>query len=465
MYFYAQYNQLSGVLPGSLGKLKHMSYISFTMNQLSGAVPATFCNYQATTVIMVDHNVGLTCYPQCLAKYSHFTRDNDPQSIASDRKVLCCCSGCSYVEVTNWEREMCPPTWPSQLPTTRPKRWGPILEPPKELTLVTRRQQASGPAPTCIDIPGTLFMCPQPFSQKFLYTGSPQTYVVPNDCGLPPTTDAEGATIEPEARERCIFQIDACGGQGKSYGGRGGFISSMIEAEPGQTLYVYVGGYGQTFNGGGSGACKRASDVNCIRGGGGTDIRSGSELDTRLVVAGGGGAGGNCDPKCPGGNGGGAQGKQGANPRQRPKGQNFNGKGGTQVKGGACSNGFTFTGLEAPCHGRLGQGGTSAQAGVGGAGGGGYYGGGAGILTGGGGSSWSSGTILQNVQGDGRCQGNGVLYMTPLELKELPPTLEPTEGPTDPTMEPSKPTYWPTHTPRPSKPPRLRHKDKSSNPK
>lgn len=322
-------------------------------------------------------------------------------------------------------------------------------------------------SPTCVDEPpsgnniGSL-KCPDVAkSVAFRFTGQPQTHLVTLDCGLPaPPPGPDGEPAEPIVRENCVFQIEACGGQGKSYGGRGGFISATIEALPTTTLYIYVGGWGDVFNGGGSGSCGGAdAGFNCIRGGGGTDIRTESggadgsnNLESRLVVAGGGGAGGNCQPRCSGGNGGGVVGARGQNPRTREAGYNGNGKGGTQTTGGACSkSGFQWTGPKAPCNGKLGKGGKSGKAGVGGAGGGGYYGGGAGVFTGGGGSSWSSGIITANTQGDSRCVGNGVLYITPLDQTGLPPSQEPTTGPTLPTMAPSEPTFWPTHTPKPTR--------------
>lgn len=69
-------------------------------------------------------------------------------------------------------------------------------------------------------------------------------------------------------------------------GGYGGHIQASITVIPGQNLYVYVGGQ-SGFNGG-----TRNDFGNGGYGGGGTDIRSGASLLSRLVVAGGGGGGG-----------------------------------------------------------------------------------------------------------------------------------------------------------------------------
>jgi hypothetical protein len=81
--------------------------------------------------------------------------------------------------------------------------------------------------------------------------------------------------------------VFAHGAQGANNGGRGGTIQAILVLPPDLlTLYAYVGGMGLNnaggFNGGGRG--------NSFYGGGGSDVRTSVDnLNTRLVVAGGGG--------------------------------------------------------------------------------------------------------------------------------------------------------------------------------
>ena len=81
--------------------------------------------------------------------------------------------------------------------------------------------------------------------------------------------------------------VFAHGAQGANNGGLGGSIQAILILTSGlSTLYVYVGGMGLNnaggFNGGGLG--------NSFYGGGGSDVRTSiNNLNTRLVVSGGGG--------------------------------------------------------------------------------------------------------------------------------------------------------------------------------
>ena len=224
--------------------------------------------------------------------------------------------------------------------------------------------------------------------------------------------------------------VDACGAQGGGSGGLGGRIQSLVNVTPSALLYVYVGGSGQTFNGG-----ALPWNLNCCWniGGGGTDIRTRSggsdgskNLTSRIVVAGGGGA--NSAFGGVGGAGGGLIGGTGASSRDQ-----VGGTGGTQLVGGT---GFYNSGAD----GGLGLGGRGDYTG----GGGGYYGGGGAYCGGGGGgSSFSSGVILSNVQGDSRCSGDGKLIITPICSVgscnfRTPPTPQPSVSPTIiPTPVPS----------------------------
>lgn len=162
------------------------------------------------------------------------------------------------------------------------------------------------------------------------------------------------------------YKLECWGAQGgyrssSSCGGNGGYSVGILNLAQNTTVYLYVGGAGNTgktaggFNGGG-----RRSSYN--GGGGGTDIRIGSNsLYARVIVAGGGGSDGasNKNGMYGGGSSGGTTTQSFGN----------GGGGGTQTAGGAggSNNAGTF--------GQGGQG-LSQSSGYGGAGGGGWYGGG-----------------------------------------------------------------------------------------
>lgn len=156
-------------------------------------------------------------------------------------------------------------------------------------------------------------------------------------------------------------------------------------------------------------------------GGGSTDIResyggiNGSiNLESRLVVAGGGGAG---SDTLSGGKGGGLIGASGAG---QPT-LNADITAGSQVLGG--------DGCTAFHSGSLWKGGTCGITLNNFGGGGGFYGGGGGSnAAGSGGSSFTKGTYLFNVQGDPRCSGDGSLYISP--ASSMAPTPMPSVSPT-----------------------------------
>lgn len=182
------------------------------------------------------------------------------------------------------------------------------------------------------------------------------------------------------------YRLEVWGAQGgyrssSTYGGKGGFSTGELTLEEETTLYVYVGGAGNTgktsggFNGGG-----KRSTYN--GGGGATDIRVGTDsLYARVIVAGGGGSDGASSKT--GMYGGGESGGTAT--------ENYGsgGGGGTQTAGGAGGSGNSGT---------FGQGGEGLyrSSGYAGAGGGGWYGGGGSYPDGsgdddrggGGGSGW-----------------------------------------------------------------------------
>lgn len=162
------------------------------------------------------------------------------------------------------------------------------------------------------------------------------------------------------------YKLECWGAQGgyrsaSFYGGNGGYSVGTITLTDKTSIFIYVGGSGNTggtaggFNGGGS-----RSSYN--GGGGGTDIRIGSDsLYARVIVAGGGGSDGASSKT--GMYGGGTSG--GTTTEYYGSG----GGGGTQTAGGAGGNNNAGT------FGQGGQG-LSAMSGYAGAGGGGWYGGG-----------------------------------------------------------------------------------------
>ena len=210
---------------------------------------------------------------------------------------------------------------------------------------------------------------------EFSYTSGEQTYTVP-----------AGVT------EVSINAIGAAGGtatlSGQTYpGGSGAIVSGVVDVTPGETLYVEVGGTGGNpsggFNGGGNGAV--GAGASWVGGGGASDVRTLPmsagviSLDSRLIVAGGGGG-------APGG--GDAGGSAG--------GTYAGGQSGTQTAGGL--GGCPASDMGCGGNGALGQGGAGGYSGsgadqrFGGGGGGGLYGGGGGgadltVVGGGGGGS------------------------------------------------------------------------------
>jgi len=205
-------------------------------------------------------------------------------------------------------------------------------------------------------------------SVSFSFTGSSQTFVVPN-----------------LVREVTIQAIGAAGSgdyaNPTDYSG-GADVEATISVTVGETLIVNVGGRGGFVVGGWNGGGNGANDTQGFASGGGggaTDVRQGgSGLENRVVVAGGGGG------KAPthdtnglgygaGGPGGTPNGGHGYTPFDDPSVPV--GQGGNQTVGG-------FGGGDGG-NGTFGYGGNASSASknllwAGGGGGGGWYGGGAG---------------------------------------------------------------------------------------
>ncbi len=194
-------------------------------------------------------------------------------------------------------------------------------------------------------------------TQDYAYTGSYQTY----------------------AASAGTYKLEVWGAQGgyrssSSYGGAGGYSVGSLTLTAPVTLYIYVGGSGNTggTNGGFNGGGMRATYAG---GGGGTDMRiNGTTWYHRVIVAGGGGS---CGASSYGGfnNYGYGGGTNGGSP--------YNGCGteygyGTQT-GNSYSTNTSYTDKNTGSQaGGFGFGGYGAYyaSGYGGAGGGGWYGGG-----------------------------------------------------------------------------------------
>jgi hypothetical protein len=209
-------------------------------------------------------------------------------------------------------------------------------------------------------------------------------------------------TWHPPINARNItFQVS--GGQGGKSGGQGGRVTGTLTQIP-STLYIAVAGAGITgqsaaggFNGGGQAG---SGSNNEGSGGGSSDIRLGTNVESRIVVAGGGGGRGAGITPTPSPGGGifAAAGKDG---------QGQGGGGGSQTSGGygGAANGTGTSGAA----GSLLTGGTGGSSNLygGGGGGGGYFGGGGGgsdtdssgndAGAGGGGSSFADPYYTSNV--------------------------------------------------------------------
>ncbi|MEZ4920232.1 MAG: HYR domain-containing protein [Saprospiraceae bacterium] len=244
--------------------------------------------------------------------------------------------------------------------------------------------------------------------EEFNFTGTEQTFVVPSG--------VTEITVEAWGAQGGDGGPNTPGGIG--IGGKGGYATGVLSVTPGETLYIYVGGEGQDaildtptggFNGGGGTQATSDDNRRPGTGGGGSDVRvGGNSLNDRVLVAGGGGGAsgwfsGN------GGAGGGMVGQDGQPPFW---GSDLNGKGGTQLSGGA-SNPPPFSGYPIPTDGTFGEGGRGAGfTHGGGGGGGGWYGGGGGrVDAGGGGSSYITGLAMASTLSDVN-EGNGKVILS-----------------------------------------------------
>ncbi|WP_317897580.1 glycine-rich protein [Aurantibacillus circumpalustris] len=190
------------------------------------------------------------------------------------------------------------------------------------------------------------------------------------------------------------------------FGGKGGYSKGVYAVTSPTTLYIYVGGKGQTtntagavvvtaaggWNGGGGGFNGSSNTSYRGGGGGGSDVRTTQNTiySNRIIVAGGGGGCGGAYSAGflgIGGNGGALSGQDGILGTSQV---NHNGKGGTQSAGGAGGIYATTSIGVAGSFGLGGDGGSiSGNVFPAGGGGGGWYGGGGGATQGGGGGGGS----------------------------------------------------------------------------
>lgn len=255
-------------------------------------------------------------------------------------------------------------------------------------------------------------------SKQFDYTGSVQTWVVP-----------DGVTSIDAWLYGASGGLEIGGSATPSNAAEGAKVETTLSVTPGETLRFYVGGAGTDgaltspsgvggWNGGGGGGANTSGLGSSAAGGGGgaSDIRQGgTALSDRIAVAGGGGGEGSNDVADGFGGVGGTLGSAGSN------GANTTGGGGgTASAGGAAgTDSGAATPATAGALGVGGAGGLGSSGRSGGGGGGGYYGGGGGGGStspgdsgsgGGGGSSYSAGT--DTIITDGENLGNGYIIIT-----------------------------------------------------
>jgi hypothetical protein len=208
--------------------------------------------------------------------------------------------------------------------------------------------------------------------EEFHFTGGEQTFVVP--------AGVHNLRLGAEGGEG--------GGTADAAGGSSVGVAGFASVNPGQTLFIEVGGDGKSQAEGGAGGFNGGGSASGGGGGGGaSDVRtsprsSGLSPDTRLIVAAGGGGAGGTGPQGEGGVGG-AAGEEGGEAEGGNTGGNpgFSGEGG--AGGSGCFDSGEMGGLGLGGAGAAGEEGTNG----GGGGGGGLFGGGGG----GGGCSFGGG--------------------------------------------------------------------------
>lgn len=223
----------------------------------------------------------------------------------------------------------------------------------------------------------------------FVTTTETKTTVVPNTSTETKTDDLSSLVGKPHnftytgAMQRFTapvtgtYELEVWGAEGGSYldgiGGKGGYSRGKVKLNKGETIYVYVGGSGQSggWNGGSSGGSVKGGGATDIRRVGTVDPLSLSSLNSRIIVAGGGGGAERTQGGYGGGNEGGSGSSYGGVTIPTGGTQSAGGKAGSHTNfgtGGAGSFGVGGDGLAKPKQGYSADSGPS--------GGGGWYGGG-----------------------------------------------------------------------------------------
>ena len=250
-----------------------------------------------------------------------------------------------------------------------------------------------------------------------VYKGSTLVYQV----GFAPITYNVSGSIQEFTVPLGVKKIHAdCvasrGCDSSSNGGKGGRVQCDISVTGGQILYIVVGGIPSDSRI----ASYNASDIRTNNSG----ITNSTSLNSRLVVAGGGGSGSSGSGNTAGAVGGGLTGGNASD-----TGCSGGGKGGTQSAGGAGGANIPWTSqsVTAGGAGSKGLGGNGgSNSGVGGAGGAGYYGGGGGAggqtkkagiygAGGGGGSSYTNANCSNVVHTQGYRNGAGYITISFVE--------------------------------------------------
>jgi hypothetical protein len=238
-----------------------------------------------------------------------------------------------------------------------------------------------------------------------IYKGSDKVYIFKKE-----TTWQAGTTLQAyQVSKYCNkIRVDCVGSAGFNANtpGKGGRVQCDMDVIGGQILYITVGARPSSR----SAASYNAADIRTNNAG----ITNITSLQSRLIVAGGGGSYGNQSGS--GGNGGGLTGQSGQG------GDGKSGGGGTQSAGGR--GGPSGTWGDSGGAGSLGLGGNGST-GSSGAGGAGYYGGGGGGNSayadtwggnGGGGSSYTNSNLCSNViHTQGYRDGAGYITITEIE--------------------------------------------------
>ncbi|WP_141654120.1 glycine-rich protein, partial [Haloparvum sedimenti] len=246
-------------------------------------------------------------------------------------------------------------------------------------------------------------------TETFNYTGGQQTYTVPSGVNA--------------VRIRC-WGAGSGSNAGSSDGADGGYSEGTLAVNPGDTLYVYVGGAGDYGSSGWpDGGAPPSSEVG--GGGGSSDVRyGGNARGDRVIVAGGAGGarstGAKNDFSLSPGQGGGLTGESSGDDFR-----NAVAEGGTQTSGGSGGGGGGSGSFSS------GGAGNENSEGIGSGAGGGWYGGGGGggttddngntgAINGAGGSGYIDGVSDASTNRGGGNRGDGYIEIETLSPPSAP---------------------------------------------